>query len=132
MSRTSRKRRRSLARKLSVGSWVVGLLLAAGYLPMRLTGMDPRISIVLAAVAAIPLGMRARSIARGGLWGAAAGLTVAVGVVTALTRRGPVPIDLAGKYLGALALFCGAVAALFAYLRRRRLARIEDEWRNVR
>jgi len=112
---------------------IVGFL-AAGLLPTMVFGGDygPRVSMVLAGAAIMPVGARSRSVPGGLLRGLGLGILAGCAISMALVNQQLVrPPDILGHtalYGFSTAFLCGAVSALFAHLTRRRALRAEEEW----
>jgi len=85
---------------------------------------------VLAAVAVMAFGGKARSVPAGGLRGAWLGLLAGLGIAAALGSGAYVPVY-AGGFIGATVILCAAVAALFAFLKRRRMRQADEQWRRL-
>jgi len=116
--------------------WAMGYF-AIGYVP-TLYLQDPRASMVIAASAAIIVGVRALSPGRGILAGALCGIVGGAAIMRALGDLGLVlsdqPPDAQGRswiYIVATALLSGAVAGIFAVLARRRRAIAAAQWDKV-
>ena len=137
MAGRSRKTKRP-SKAMRVLYAVVGFL-AIGLVPTLILGevFGPRVSMVLAGGAAIPLGARSKSI-RGGLarglgLGILAGYTVAmVWINQQLNQQLVAPAGIVrttAVYTLSTAFLCAAVSALFAYLACRRRQHAEEQWK---
>ena len=106
-----------------------------GYLPAMLIGPEygPRLSMVLAAGISILVGAKAKSILAGGVRGLLWGMLAGYALTTALIHRGRVPpeqvVQWAALYTLATGCLCAGVAALFAYMAKRRAQLVNDHWK---
>jgi len=86
------RRRRSLSRRITVGLWICAGFFMLGYVP-TVIWKDPRISLVLAAGAIIPVGSRLSSPVRAGVYGALLGLAAGASAFgTMMSLRVPVTV----------------------------------------
>lgn len=105
-----------------------------GYFPTVLLRefFGPQAAMVLAAVAIIPFGMRVGGILKGFACGLGLGVLSGGAISIGLIHRQAIPPERIGQaavvYALSTALFCGVIAALFAYLGRNRRRRINAEW----
>ena len=121
-------------KKISRVMWSCAAFFALGFFPTRILG-DPRVSLVAAACAIIPFGMRSSSIRQGMLRGLGLGLIAGVAIVTAVFDTAKLQstpqqdlIRFGWFYVIVTTTLCMGVAALFAALAKRRERLIEDEW----
>ncbi len=122
-------------KKISRVMWSSAAFFALGFLPTRILG-DPQVSLVAAACAIIPFGMRSSSIRQGLLRGLGLGLIAGVSIVAGVfdpAKLQSTPqqdlVRFGWFYVMVTPALCMAVAALFAALAKRRERLIEDEWR---
>ncbi len=112
----------------------VAAFLAIGGLPLMFMGnhaLAVHVSLVAAACAIIPFGIRSHSLVEGILRGAGLGLTAGASMISALQGLIP-PQDFArcaATYFLAMAALTTAVALMFAFLAQRRRRMMEDSWR---
>ena len=118
---------------------VLGFI-AAGFFPALLLPSEygPRAAMILAAGLVIPVGMRSASLLKGTLVGMGLGLLAGYAIPMGIIQKGigqnqAMPPDqmmsMTILYTLATAVLCGGVALFFAHLARKRMRRIEDEWR---
>jgi len=129
-----RSRRKRTSRVMAV-IWSVAAFSAIGSVPMvmlRNPGLAIRISMVAAACAVIPYGIRSRSLLQGALRGAGLGFVAGSSLVSALDGLRLVPAQAFGRlgatYLTGTVVMCAAVALLFAHLAQRRRRMMEQPW----
>jgi len=122
-------------KKISRILWACAAFFALGFFPTRILG-DPRASLVAAACAIIPFGMRSVSIRQGLLRGLGLGLIAGVSIVAAVfqtARLQATPqedlVRFGWFYILATTALCMGVAVVFALLARRRERFIEEQWR---
>ena len=123
-------RKRTAARRLTVAIYLAGGFYALGFVPGHYLH-TPVWSIVAAAMAAIPLGIKlgrpVRACVICGLLGAVAG----AGVAVALVGTAPVAPEARSafclKYVAAIGGFCAAVGALFGYMALQRHRQAQQE-----
>ncbi len=124
--------KRKIHRVVNLVVWSIIGFFALGYFLTNWMG-SPILSMPLAAMAVIPYGVRICRPLRAGLVGL--GLGTVAGLAIANSLAGGVPLAgrdmlaLAGTYVGATAVLCTAVAALFGYSGRRRRQAIERQWK---
>jgi len=116
---------------------IVGFL-AAGLFPTVILGdtygptYGPRVSMVLAAAAIMPIGARSGSVLSGLLRGLGLGILAGYAISMALVNQQFIRSqDILGHtawYTFSTAFLCGAISALFAHLTRRRALRAEEDW----
>lgn len=119
-------------RILRVLYWIMAFF-ALGYFPTLLLG-DFRVSLIVAGVAAIPVGSLAQSRMQGWVRGALLGLVAGTAIVFGLAqfqvqRESIVTAQLATICVVSTVLLCAAVSALFAHLAVKRKRNVEDRWR---
>ena len=114
---------------------IVGFL-AAGLFPTMILGdtygptYGPRVSMVLAAAAIMPVGARSRSVLGGLLRGLGLGILAGYAISMAMAKF-ITPQAILGQtalYTFSTAFLCGGISAVFAHLTRRRALRAEEEW----
>ena len=130
MASRSRSRRKSKARAIFYS--ILGFL-AIGYLPTLILG-DFRISLVVAAAATIPFGMRAEKLIKGLGRGAGLGLLAGVAIVLGLahyqvSRDSIVTAQIAGLCVGSTTALCAATAGLFTHFARKRRQQMDADWK---
>lgn len=136
-----------IARRLRRLGWTSFAFLMAGFLPTLLLKMPP-VGMVLSAALAIPLGIRATSVAqaawRCGAFGVVGGfgIMLAIGRLTApiaattqpatmpAVPAVPLTLPLAIMMMGSTAAMCAAVGAVFALSASRRRRMIDRQWQD--
>jgi hypothetical protein len=125
--------RKKYSNRLMTIIFSVAAFLAIGGLPLMLLrnhALAVQVSLVAAACAIIPFGIRSHSLPGGVLRGAGLGLAAGSSLISAL--RGLIPPQdfarYAATYSLAMVALTTAVALLFAYLAQRRRRMMEDSW----
>jgi hypothetical protein len=99
---------------------------------LRNPGLAVRVSMVAAACAVIPFGIRSRSLLGGVLRGAGLGLVAGWSLASVLEGLPWIPRQslshLGATYLLATTAMCTVVAALFAHLAQRRRSLMQQPW----
>jgi len=83
--------KRTFSKRVVSLMWAVGIFFSIGYLPTLLLGLAPPVSMVLAAMAAIPYGSKARSVRRGIFRGAGVGLIAGFSLFSAMQSMMQMP-----------------------------------------
>jgi hypothetical protein len=132
VAQTGKKKRSS---RVMAVIWSVAAFSAIGSLPMmvlRNPGLAVRVSMVAAACAIIPYGIRSRSLLQGALRGAGLGFIAGSSLVSVLDGMRLIPPQvfprMGATYLTGTIAMCVAVSMLFAHLAQRRRRMMEQPW----
>jgi hypothetical protein len=122
---------KKVTRRINLVMWSAMGFLLLGYLPTAYLH-SPKVSMVVAAMAVIPYGMKiARPVWAGvvsGLLGAATGAAAANALSAGLAPHAVMSAWL--QYIAATGGFCAAIGALFGYLAHQRHRQTEEEWKS--
>jgi len=88
--------KRTFSKRAASLMWAVGIFFSIGYLPTLLFGLGPQWSMVMAAMAAIPYGSKARSVRQGVFRGAGVGLIAGFSLFSAMQSMLQMPFQAGG------------------------------------